>query len=72
MKTFVDNVCRQVIERHIVSKLPAVLDLATIHKFSDEDIQRIAAEPATKTKQRKELANLASMLAGSLDDLQEY
>ncbi|WEW55157.1 hypothetical protein PRK78_000586 [Emydomyces testavorans] len=70
MKTFVDNVCRQVIERHTVSKLPAVFHPTMALALSDKDVERIAAEPATRTHQRKELSNLISMLTESLDDLQ--
>ncbi|KAI1915898.1 hypothetical protein LOZ65_005351 [Ophidiomyces ophidiicola] len=70
MKTFVDNVCRQVIERHIVSKLPNVFNPTTVLSLTDKELQKIAAEPGSKTERRKELTHLVSMLKESLDDLQ--
>jgi hypothetical protein len=50
MKTFVDNVCRQVIERHIVGKLDRVFFPTSVLQFSDEDVERIASEPTSKLK----------------------
>ncbi|KAL6229069.1 P-loop containing nucleoside triphosphate hydrolase protein [Aspergillus navahoensis] len=44
MKTFVDNVCRQVIERHIVAKLPAVFEPVLVSGYEDDDLLRMAAE----------------------------
>lgn len=70
MKTFVDNICRQVIERHIIAKLPAVFHPTTVSRLPDEEITRIAAESTRNTERRKELSNLVNMLTGSLKDLQ--
>lgn len=69
MKTFVDNVCRQVIERHIVRKLPSIFDPMVVFKMSDEEVQRIAAEPTDKLETRKELTVLVDSLEQSLIDL---
>ncbi|KAK9578591.1 hypothetical protein V6Z92_009264 [Aspergillus fumigatus] len=38
MKTFVDNVCRQVIKRHILTNLATVFNPMTVSGFSDEDL----------------------------------
>ncbi|KAH1700546.1 hypothetical protein KXX23_008294 [Aspergillus fumigatus] len=43
-KTFVDNVCRQVIERHILTNLPTVFNPMTVSSFSDEDLVCLATE----------------------------
>ncbi|QKX57599.1 uncharacterized protein TRUGW13939_04717 [Talaromyces rugulosus] len=68
-KTFVDNVCRQVIERHIVRRLPSIFDPTVVLKMSDEEVQRIAAEPTDKLERRKELTALVDALQQSLIDL---
>ncbi|KAK2820034.1 hypothetical protein FQN49_007786 [Arthroderma sp. PD_2] len=70
MKTFVDNVCRQVIERHLISKLPAIFTPTSVLEMSDREVERIAGEPADKMDRRNELANMIQMLTESLDDLQ--
>ncbi|PLB48767.1 hypothetical protein P170DRAFT_425786 [Aspergillus steynii IBT 23096] len=44
IKTFVDNVCRQVIERYIVAKLLTIFGLVTVSGFSEEDLYHLAAE----------------------------
>ncbi|KFY61302.1 hypothetical protein V496_05072 [Pseudogymnoascus sp. VKM F-4515 (FW-2607)] len=47
LKTFVDNVCRQVIERHILSNLSNVFSPTTVMSFLDKELLRIASEPET-------------------------
>jgi hypothetical protein len=69
MKTFVDNVCRQVIERHILSSLPDTFAPPTMIDFSDEDLHRIASEPQKQKEQRATLCTLAQGLRDSLIDL---
>ncbi|KAJ5768945.1 Dynamin [Penicillium odoratum] len=44
-KTFVDNVCRQVIERHILAKLNNAFNPMTVSCYSDEELVSLAAEP---------------------------
>lgn len=70
MKTFVDNVCRQVVERHIMRKLPSIFEPSTVVRLSDEEIARIAMEPDKNIRRRKELQALVDALQSSLDDLQ--
>jgi hypothetical protein len=69
MKTFVDNVCRQVIERHIVRNLPSIFDPMVVLRMSDEEVQRIAAETTDKLETRKELTALVDALQQNVIDL---
>lgn len=66
LKTFVDNVCRQVIERHIVSDLPDLFSPMTVMELSDQDLVRIAAEAPQQKEKRAELSELAQNLRDSL------
>ena len=66
MKTFVDNVCRQVIERHIVSDLPDLFSPMIVMELSDQDLVRIAAEPPQQKEERAALSELAQNLRDSL------
>ena len=69
MKTFVDNVCRQVIERHIVGKLPGVFSPVTVSGYSDEDLLCLAAESSQLSKRRAEAGHLQEALEDSLREL---
>jgi hypothetical protein len=69
MKTFVDNVCRQVIERHILASLPAIFAPTTVMNFSDKELIHIASEPEKQRERRAALINLAQGLRDSLVDL---
>lgn len=69
MKTFVDNVCRQVIERHIISKLPNIFHPTAVVQFSDEDVERIAMEQKSTIERRRELKTLVKILNEGLNDL---
>jgi len=69
MKTFVDNICRQVIERHILSNVPEIFSPTTVMEFSDAELARIAAEPAKQKNRRLNLSALAQGLKDSLSAL---
>jgi hypothetical protein len=69
MKTFVDNVCRQVIERHILTNLPTVFNPMTVSSFSDEDLVCLAAESPRISKRRVEATQLQEALMDSLREL---
>ncbi|KAL2856524.1 P-loop containing nucleoside triphosphate hydrolase protein [Aspergillus pseudoustus] len=69
MKTFVDNVCRQVIERHILAKLPNVFDPVTVSAYTDDDLLRLAAESSQIRNQRVKALQLQVALEQSLRDL---
>lgn len=69
MKTFVDNVCRQVIERDILAKLGAALNPTVVSKLSDEDLVRLASESQTTSRRRIETVHLKDKLEASLQEL---
>ncbi|KAJ5110792.1 Dynamin [Penicillium argentinense] len=69
MKTFVDNVCRQVIERQILSKLGGAFHPTVVSKFSDEDLMRLAGESQKTSRQRVETVQLKQKLEASLREL---
>ncbi|KAK3175386.1 hypothetical protein K4F52_010309 [Lecanicillium sp. MT-2017a] len=69
-KTFVDNVARQVINRHIMRPLPKAFSPESVSSLSDEEVQRIGSEPAYQTTRRKTLGKEAEDLRRSLRALQ--
>ncbi|KAJ5533419.1 dynamin GTPase [Penicillium frequentans] len=68
-KTFVDNVCRQVVERHIVAKLPSVFEPVLVSGYETEDLLRMAAESPQVGLRRDEARHLQEVLEQSLEDL---
>ncbi|KAI1375986.1 putative dynamin GTPase [Hypoxylon crocopeplum] len=70
MKTFVDNVCRQVIERHLLTPLPTIFSPQVVAGLSDEELLRIGSEPRKKQDRRAQLKATAEVLRKSLVDLQ--
>ncbi|KAM0517737.1 hypothetical protein ACHAPE_004711 [Trichoderma viride] len=71
MKTFVDNVARQVIERHIMAPLPSAFCPNSVSHLSDEDLLRIGSEPEKQIARRAKLAAEVQGLKKSLKDLQK-
>jgi hypothetical protein len=69
MKTFVDNVCRQVVERHITRSLPSIFSAEKVAALSDEDLIRIAGETPERIARRKQMQELRDNLESSLKDL---
>ncbi|KAG4430258.1 hypothetical protein IFR05_014254 [Cadophora sp. M221] len=69
MKTFVDNVYRQVIKRHLLANLPKIFAPTSVVNFSDEELRRVAAEPAKQRDRRAALFALAQGFRDSLIDL---
>jgi hypothetical protein len=69
LKTFVDNVCKQVVERHLIRDLPKIFQPEDIIMLSDEDLRRIAAEPSDNAQKRQDLRLLLESLKHSLHDL---
>ena len=51
-KMFVDNVCKRVVERHLIRNMPKVFQPESIILLSDEDPRRVAAEPFGNTEKR--------------------
>ncbi|KAI2937953.1 hypothetical protein CBS147321_7483 [Aspergillus niger] len=52
MKLFVDNVCRQILERHIIAKLPNVFDPVGVSAYDDEALLDLALESPTTRHRR--------------------
>ncbi|KAI9830934.1 MAG: hypothetical protein M1819_005317 [Sarea resinae] len=71
MKTFVDNVCRQVIERHILTGVMQVFEPIRISEYTDEELRRLAAESSQVGKRRHELQALREALEESLRELRD-
>lgn len=71
MKTFVDNVCRQVIERHLLTGLAKVFDPVYLSQLSEEDVVTIASETAQIRDRRIELQGLSQALEESLQELRD-
>ncbi|GLI82220.1 hypothetical protein PoHVEF18_010645 [Penicillium ochrochloron] len=69
MKTFVDNVCRQVIERHIIANLPSVFEPVLVSGYESDDLLRMAGESAQVSLRRDEARHLQAILERSIDDL---
>lgn len=70
-KTFVDNVARQVVERHIISPLPKAFCPNSVSQLSDEDLERIGSEPDAQRQRRDLLSRRAESLRKSLSELQK-
>ncbi|KAI1205047.1 putative dynamin GTPase [Annulohypoxylon truncatum] len=68
MRTFVDNVCRQVIERHFMKRLPSIFCPRIVAELSDEDLLRIGCESRKQQNRRAQLESKAQSLRESLAD----
>ena len=71
MKTFVDNVCRQVIERHLLRGLPTIFTPQDVAGFTDEELSRVAGERFDVVAKRKHLSDQLAMLKQGLNDLRK-
>ncbi|XWX00434.1 hypothetical protein V2A60_008454 [Cordyceps javanica] len=69
MKTFIDNVAKQVIERHIISPLPEAFWPRSVATLPDDELLRIGSEPEAQSSRRTKLAMEAEDLRRSLVDL---
>lgn len=69
MKTFVDNVYRQVVKRHIVAKLPSVFKPVIVSGYDTEELLQMAAESPQVGIRRDEARHLQEALEQSLEDL---
>lgn len=69
MKTFVDNVSRQVIERHIIAKLPKVFEPVLVSGYDTAKLRQMGAESAQVSLRRDEARHLQEALERSLDEL---
>jgi hypothetical protein len=71
MKTFVDNMCRQVIERHVVSGLVTAFDPVCVGKLSDDEIFQIAAESPILRTRRNDLQAMKKAFEESIQELRD-
>lgn len=71
MKTFVDNVCRQVIERHLISGLVKAFDPVCVGQLSDEELLQIAAETHIVRARRNDLQAMKKALMESIQELRD-
>jgi hypothetical protein len=69
MKIFIDNVARQVIERHMISPLPKAFCPTSIAQLYEE-LLRIGSDPEHEAERRTKLTNTAQALRQSLIDMQ--
>ncbi|KAK0260135.1 hypothetical protein LTR91_023882 [Friedmanniomyces endolithicus] len=68
LKTFVDNVCRQVIERHLLANLSDLLSPREVAGYADDELTRIAGErPDVAMKRRQWQEQLETFQAGLKD-----
>lgn len=71
MKTFTDNVARQVIERHVISPLPQAFCPSSVSGLSDEELTELGSEPKDQSLERTKLGNEADQFRRSLAELQK-
>jgi hypothetical protein len=69
MKTWVDNVCRQVIERRLLRSLPNIFSPMDVAGYSDEELDAIAGEGHDVVERRARLKEELAILQGGLNDL---
>ncbi|KAK6359071.1 hypothetical protein TWF696_000239 [Orbilia brochopaga] len=69
LKTFVDNVCRQVIERHILTNLSEIFSPVSVMRLSTEKIEHIGSESDEVQIKRQELETLKEQLEAGLSVL---
>lgn len=68
-KTFVDNVCKQIIERHLLRPLPDLFSPEIVAAYTEEDLSRVAAESEQAMAKRRYLLSLHKGLMESLAEL---
>ena len=71
LKTFVDNVCKQVVERHLLRNLPDIFSPQSVAGYPDEELQRIAGEKSDVIEKRKQLQEQVMNLKAGLSDLRK-
>ena len=54
-KTFIDNIEKQVIRRHLINGLEDIFSPAVVASWNDEEIGMAAAEPKATTVKRQDL-----------------
>lgn len=64
-----DNICRQVIERHLVRNLPEIFSPDKVAALTDEELRRIAVESSERVEKRSHLRQLHENLKECFHDL---
>lgn len=64
-----DNVCKQVIERHLLRNLPSIFTPEAVAFYDDEKLEQIAGERQETLEKRKRLQGQLTSLKAALDDL---
>ncbi|TKA31835.1 hypothetical protein B0A54_16575 [Friedmanniomyces endolithicus] len=72
LKPLVDNVCTQVIERHLLRNLPDLFSPKIFAMYTDEELERIAMESPGMVVKRKQLREQLANLKAGLEDLRKY
>ena len=70
-KTFVDNVCIQVIERNVLRGLPDLFSPETVAAYTDHELKQIAGEDEARIAKRKQLQELHENFNAALRDLRK-
>ncbi|GIZ48190.1 hypothetical protein CKM354_001126100 [Cercospora kikuchii] len=68
-KTFVDNLCRQAIERHLLRDLPSVFSPQKVAACSDEELRFLAGESKEAIEKRERLLRFHAVLEECLLEL---
>jgi hypothetical protein len=71
MKTFVDNICRQVIERHLITDLVTVFDPVCVGMLTDDELFQIAAESQYARTRRNDLQTIKKAFEESIQELRD-
>lgn len=71
LKTFVDNVCRQVVERHLLRNLPSMFSPRVVAMYTDEELEQIAGEKPEIVRKRKQLREQLGNLKAWLEVLRK-
>lgn len=71
LNTFVDNVCKQVVERHLLRNLPSIFSPQVVAMYTDEELERIAGERPEIVRKGKQLREQLKNLRASLEELRQ-
>ncbi|KAK3075330.1 hypothetical protein LTR53_001463 [Teratosphaeriaceae sp. CCFEE 6253] len=69
--TLIYNVCKQVIERHLLRHLPDIFSPRIVAMYTDDELERIAMESPGLVEKRKQLREQLANLKAGLEDLRK-
>ncbi|QBZ53323.1 hypothetical protein PoMZ_08999 [Pyricularia oryzae] len=70
IKIFVNNICRQVIERYIIAFFPEIFNPLIVSQFTDDEFFQIGAESEKQNRKREKFSTRAKKLRNSFDNFQ--